>query len=123
MRRRTDDQPDLAPGRGDAGHAGRAEGRLQNPVGWTGLLLAVALTVWEAIYNFNVVASDVVSGDVQTSVNLFVCLVVGLAAVVLGIVAIAQRRRPVWPGLVALGVGLNGFLIGVAAWLGGLQGG
>lgn len=92
-----------------------------NAVGWTALLLAVVLTAWQAVYAL--AAEQVSDPDLYQSVALFVSLVLGLAAAVLGIVALAQRRLPRWPGLVALAVGLHVFVVSLFAWVGGIAGG
>ncbi|GAA4432503.1 hypothetical protein GCM10023169_38280 [Georgenia halophila] len=96
---------------------GRQKG---NPVAWTALLVAVVLTVWQAIYSLTVVGTDS-DQETFTSVSLFITLVLGLAATVLGIVSIAQRRSPRWPGLAGLSVGLYAFIIAVFSWIGGLM--
>lgn len=92
-----------------------------NPVAWTSLLLAVVLTVFHAVYALDAQGAAVRGEDVYTSIWLFVTLVLGLAAALLGIVGIAQRRRPRWPALAGLAVGLNGFLVAVFAWIGALM--
>jgi len=91
-------------------------------VAWTALLVAAVLTVWQAIYSLTVVGVEASrDDDMYTSVSLFVTLVLGLAALVLGIVSIAQRRAPRWPGLVGLSVGTYAFIIAVFSWVGGLM--
>lgn len=94
-----------------------------SPVAWTAVLLAAVLTVWQAVYVFSQAVRPDTRDEVVAAVSLFVHLVVGLAAAVLGVVALSQRHRPAWPALAGLAVGLNGFLLGVAGWLGGLQAG
>ena len=100
---------------------GRPDRPAGNPVGWTALLVAVVLTVWQAVYALTVQGVAAAGQDTYTSVSLFVSLVLGLAAAVLGVVGISQRRRPRWPSLVGLAVGLNVFLVSVFSWIGGLM--
>jgi hypothetical protein len=114
---------DLAPGAADTdlpGEGGWATGR-GNPVAWTSLLVAVVLTVWQAVFALSVERVAAPDQDLYTSVSLFVTLILGLAAAVLGLVGISQRRRPRWPALAGLAVGLNAFLVAVFSWIGGLM--
>lgn len=94
-------------------------------VSWIALLVAVLLTVWEAISSLHLggidPANDPAAWNSFYPISLFVTLVLGLAAAVLGIVGIAQRRRPAWPGLAGLAVGLYAFIGAVFAWVGGLM--
>ncbi|MFC7405941.1 hypothetical protein [Georgenia alba] len=92
-----------------------------NPVAWTALLVAVVLTIWQAVYSLTVLGIDPPDQETFTSVSLFITLVLGLAALVLGIVSIAQRRAPRWPGLVGLSVGIYAFIVAVFSWIGGLM--
>lgn len=104
---------------GSPAEAGARAGALSgNAVGWTALLLAVVLTVWLAIYEL--AAGRVADAELYESISRFVSLILALAAAVLGIVALAQRRGPRWPGLVGLAVGLHAFLVAVFSWIGTL---
>ncbi|MHB1065773.1 MAG: hypothetical protein ACYC1Z_15010 [Georgenia sp.] len=99
---------------------GRGGGRGGNPVGWTALLLAVVLTAWKAVYA--VAAQRVGDPALYESISLFVSLILGLSAAVLGIVALAQRHGPRWPGLVGLAIGLHVFVVALFFWIGTLAG-
>ncbi|ROR74055.1 hypothetical protein [Bogoriella caseilytica] len=128
-----------APGSATSGSAGGAQrgtsrapardepaaGRDKAIVSWIALLVAVLLTVWEAISSLHLggidPANDPSAWNSFYPVSLFVTLVLGLAAAVLGIVGIAQRRQPRWPGLAGLAVGLYAFVGAVFAWVGGLM--
>ncbi|MPV37543.1 hypothetical protein [Georgenia subflava] len=121
-RRGDDDAAVVAPNSGALLADGlTSTGRKGNPVAWTALLVAAVLTVWQAVYALSVQGVSTASQDVYTSVSLFVSLVLGLSAAVLGVVGIAQRRHPRWPALVGLAVGLNVFLVSVFSWIGGLM--
>lgn len=110
-----------------AGRAGKEPSGVREKavVSWTALLVAVLLTVWEAIASLRLggidPASDPAAWNSFYPVSLFVTLVLGLAAAVLGVVGIAQRRKPTWPGLAGLAVGLYAFIGAVFAWVGGLM--
>lgn len=122
-RRAARDPQDVTPVAADPGPPGEERpvtGR-GNPVAWTSLLVAVVLTIWQAVYALSVQGVAPPDQDLYTSVSLFVTLILGLAAAVLGLVGIAQRRRPRWPALAGLAVGLNAFLVAVFSWIGGLM--
>jgi len=122
-RRRGRDGQDLTPAVTDTdlpGEGRREPGR-GNPVAWTSLLVAVVLTVWQAVYALSLERVAAPDQDLYTSVSLFVTLILGLAAAVLGLVGISQRRRPRWPALAGLAVGLNAFIVAAFSWIGGLM--
>ena len=90
-----------------------------NPTGWVGLGVAVVVTAMQAAFNYNV-PGVVAAQSPARSVLLFLSLIGGVVAAVLGVVALAARRTPRWPGVAALAIGLNVFLVSVAAWVGSL---
>lgn len=108
-----------APGRSDSKRSStQSEALPGNPVGWSGLLVAVIVTAIQGWFQYNAPGIGSSTSNPLNSVLLFLSLIGGVAAVVLAIVALASRRAPVWPGWIALGVGLNVFVVSVAAWLG-----
>ncbi len=120
-------EPQKAAGEGKTpakeGHAPRATGKVippGNPVGWSGLLVSVVVVAIQAAFQFNAPGVSPGTSNPLNSVLLFVSLVGGVVAAVLGIVALSSRRAPAWPGWVTLGVGLDVFLVSVAAWLGSI---
>ena len=98
---------------------GEAAERRSDAVAWTAFAVAVALTVWQAVYAYSAGAPGG-ADETYTAVNRFVSLILSLVAAVLGVVSLAQRRRPTWPALAGLAIGLNGFIVSVTAWLGGV---
>lgn len=110
-------------GRGTAGPEtaalGEAAERRSDAVAWTAFAVAVALTVWQAVYAYSAGAPGG-ADETYAAVNRFVSLILSLVAAVLGVVSLAQRRRPTWPALAGLAIGLNGFIVSVTAWLGGV---
>ena len=90
-----------------------------NPIGWVALAAAVVVTFMQAAFNYTVPGvAD--SESPARAVLLFLSLIGGVVAAVLGVVALAQKRSPRWPSTAALAVGLNVFLVTVAAWVGSL---
>ena len=108
-----------AAGREAAAGRGAPAERRNDAVAWTALVVAVALTVWQAVYAYSAGAPGG-ADETYTAVNRFVSLILSLVAAVLGVVSLAQRRHPTWPALAGLAVGLNGFVVSVTAWLGGV---
>ncbi|RPF28821.1 hypothetical protein [Georgenia muralis] len=102
-----------------AGARGAGSERRTDAVAWTALVVAVALTVWQAVYAYSAGAPGG-ADETYTAVNRFVSLILSLVAAVLGVVSLAQRRHPTWPALAGLAIGLNGFIVSVTAWLGGV---
>ncbi|WP_341358178.1 hypothetical protein V5H98_10280 [Georgenia sp. M64] len=98
---------------------GEAAERRSDAVAWTAFAVAVALTVWQAVYAYSAGAPGG-ADETYTAVNRFVSLILSLVAAVLGVVSLAQRRHPMWPALAGLAIGLNGFIVSVTAWLGGV---
>lgn len=90
-----------------------------NPTGWVGLAVAVVVTFMRAAFNYTIPGVNAADSPAR-SVLLFLSLIGGVVAAVLGVVALASRRSPKWPGVAALAVGLNVFLVTVAAWVGSL---
>lgn len=91
-----------------------------NPVGWVGLAVAVAVTAIQVAFAYTVPGVETDTVNPARSVLLFLSLIGGVVAAVLGSVALASRRQPRWSGIVAVAIGLNVFLVSVASWVGSL---
>jgi peptidoglycan/LPS O-acetylase OafA/YrhL len=105
---------------GDSRSADRhAKGGSRVP--WVALGVAAVLTLWQVIYSLTLHTMDAESQDVYTAVALFISLILGVAAIVLGAVALSQGHRPRWPATAALAIGVYVFVVTVASWVGGLM--
>lgn len=120
-----DDAATAGAARAGGGASGTAPGRRaeRSAVGWVGLLVAAVLTVWQIVFAVSHQGLEPDDQDTYAAVSLFVTLVLSVGAVVLGLVALSQRRGPRWPAIVALAVGAQVFLVTVATWVGDLASG
>lgn len=131
--RRSADGGTTGPAAASAGDTTRARGGAsgtapqrrgeRSAVGWFGLLVASVLTVWQIVFAVSHQGLEPGDQDVYAAVSLFVTLVLSVGAMVLGLVALSQRRGPGWPAIVALAVGAQVFLVTVAMWVGDLASG
>ena len=103
-----------------------------NPVGWSAVLLAVVAMASQAfLLNFSVATGT--AGAANTlrynppgllwdpsnavaSAMLLVALITALAAIVVAIVALASKKKPVWISMVSIGVGLAVLVGTVSFW-------
>lgn len=92
--------------------------REPNTTGWVSLLMVLGLLALQVYSALNV--RQIADGDTSLqSLLVFGSLILGLAAAVLALVGLGQRRRPHWPSWVGLSVGVYAFVIAVFSWIGG----
>lgn len=103
-----------------------------NPVGWSAVLLAIVAMASQAfLLNFSVATGT--AGAANTlrynppgllwdpsnavaSAMLLVALITALSAIVVAIVALASKKKPVWISMVSIGVGLAVLVGTVSFW-------
>lgn len=82
---------------------------------WIALLVGIIVIAWRAIFGYRTVG--LAAGDSLHTLSNMGAIMLGLATLVLGIVALAQRRRPAWPAVAASAIGLQAFAVGIVTWL------
>ncbi|MDO5724146.1 MAG: hypothetical protein Q4P33_07105 [Flaviflexus sp.] len=82
---------------------------------WIALLVGLIVITWRAIFGYRTVG--LAAGDSLHTLSNMGAIMLGLATLVLGIVALAQRRRPTWPAVAASAIGLQAFAVGIVTWL------
>ncbi len=87
-----------------------------NPIGWVALAVAVVVTFMQAAFNYTVPGV----ADSESPARAVLLFLSHRRRRRRGARrgGLAQKRSPRWPSIAALAVGLNVFLVTVAAWVG-----
>lgn len=82
---------------------------------WISLLAGIVVICWQAIFGYRTVGLP--AADSLHTLSNMGAIMLGLATLVLGIVALAQRRKPSWPAIAASAIGLQAFAVGIVTWM------
>ena len=113
------DQPKPEASYREGLEAGKRAAQSSSVLSWLALFCGMCVVGWQAYFGYKTFGLE--ANDSLHIIANMGAILLGLATFILGTVSLAQRRRPFWPAISGLSLGLAAFVIHLITWFASLK--